>query len=60
VDISPDESTAIYLSRTYDLAANAGKTVVFRLDLNTGKASKIIDGGSMSISSANWRPDGKK
>lgn len=60
VNVSPDEKSAIFSSRTYDLKANKGKTVIKKIDLNSGQSEVLIDGGEKSISQAVWRPDGKK
>lgn len=60
VEVSPDEKSIIYSSTTYDLSADKGKTVIFKMDLASGEAKKIIDGGDKSVSNATWRPDGKK
>ncbi|QNL21623.1 S9 family peptidase [Hyphobacterium sp. CCMP332] len=60
VEVSPDQKSMIYSSRSYDLAADKGKTVIYIYDFTSGSRSKIIDGGDVSISNAIWRPDGKK
>lgn len=60
VEVSPDQKSMIYSSRSYDLAADKGKTVIYKYDFALGSRSKIIDGGDVSISNAIWRPDGKK
>ncbi len=60
VNISPDQKTLLYNSTTYDLNANKGKTVVYKMDIESGKKTLLIDGGDRSVSNIKWRPDGKK
>lgn len=60
VEISPDQKSMIYSSRSYNLAENKGKSVIYKYVFESGERIKIIDGVDQSISNALWRPDGKK
>jgi len=57
--VSPDASTVLYTSTTYDMKSNKGNTDVFTISVNGGDPTKIIDLGN-DVSNVIWRPDGKK
>src|SRR3954470_4034068 len=56
--LSPDGKTVIYSVRRYDLAANRGKSDVYKINADgTGFTPIISD--SLDVSAAKWSADGK-